>query len=44
MVTTVGLEKILNDSLWLADPQKPQFGAKFWDLSLNVSWVIVIFV
>jgi len=22
-----------NDSDWSADPQNPQFGAKFWDLS-----------
>ena len=28
-----GSSKILNDSLWLAHPENPQFGAKFWDLS-----------
>jgi len=28
-----GSSKILNDSLWLAYPENPQFGANFWDLS-----------
>ena len=28
-----GSSKNLNDSGWSANPQNPQFGAKFWDLS-----------
>jgi len=38
-----GSSENLNDSVWSANPQNPQFGAQFWDL-LNASWVIVIFV
>jgi len=27
-----GSNENLNDSIWSADPQNTQFGAKFWDL------------
>jgi len=37
-----GSRKILNDSLWLADPQTPSF-VKILGLILNASCVIVIF-